>query len=167
MGAAPTPKTRVVVWAITLCMIAAVVASSFTSASAQAPGAARVVNAFYAWHFANKQDWTKLSSARQYFTPSLYASLAKVLAIQESAHEEVLDYNPFIHAQIEAQSYTTGRASGSGSTLSVPVNLRFKDSSGVSVIRVIVVQRSGEWKIDNLVYPGYGDLRSALRDALK
>lgn len=145
----------------------ALLATGMAFAAGQTASPTRTVASFYTWYFANQANWTNISGARQYLTPSLYASLAKVLAEEQKEHAAILDFNPFVNAQEEAQSYSTGTPSGSGATRSVPVQLRFAHIKGAGTVRVIVVRAAGGWKIDNFVYPGAGDLRRTLRDALK
>ncbi|HEV7180581.1 MAG TPA: hypothetical protein VGN11_11975 [Candidatus Baltobacteraceae bacterium] len=86
---------------------------------------------------------------------------------QRREQAEILDFNPFVDAQIEAQSYATGKPSGTGTTVSVPVSLRFAHAQVPGIVHVIVVRGPTGWRIDNFVYPANGDLRRTLQDSLK
>lgn len=79
----------------------------------------------------------------------------------------MLDFDPFDGAQSEAASYAITTPSGSGTSVAVPVRIRLSGGNGSSTVRVIVVRDSSGWKIDNFVYPGNGNLRDSLRNALK
>lgn len=136
-------------------------------AHAQTPAAVRVVNGFYAWYLASHGNWTNLSGARAYLTPSLYASLEKLVGKERAEQAEMLDFDPFDGAQSEAASYAITTPSGSGTSVAVPVRIRLSGGNGSSTVRVIVVRDSSGWKIDNFVYPGNGNLRDSLRNALK
>lgn len=151
----------------TLFALTAFLLTCFASGAAQTSGATQVVNAFYGWYFANQANWTNLSGARQFFTPALYAPLEKVIEQEKREQAEILDFNPFVDAQIEAQSYATGTSSGNGATVSVPVSLRFPHSKEPGILHVIVRRGPSGWKIDNFVYPDNGNLRRTLQDALK
>ncbi|HEY8313625.1 MAG TPA: DUF3828 domain-containing protein [Candidatus Baltobacteraceae bacterium] len=148
---------------LTLFAAIAFLASGITFAVAQPSDATRVVSSFYTWYFAHQKNWTNLSKARQYLTPSLYASLEKVLEEEQKTHASAFDYSPFDYAQEYAQSYSTGTPSGNATTISIPVRLRFSYSKVPSTIHVILVRGSGGWKIDNFVYPDNVDLRHTLQ----
>ncbi len=135
-------------------------------AYAQTSGAVRVVNAFYTWYLATHGDWTNISGARAYLTPSLYASLEKLVSKERQEQAQMLDFDPFSGAQAEPASYAIGSSSNRG-TSAVQVRVRLSGGNGSTMVRVIVVHTSSGLKIDNFVYPGMGDLRRALRDALK
>lgn len=150
---------------IPLALVAAVAVCP--SAYAQASGATAVVNNFYGWYVATHGDWAKLSGARSYLTPSLYAELEKLVARERREQAQMLDFDPFSGAQAEAASYTTGTAAANGAGSVIPVSIRLSGGNGSSAVRVIVVRSASGWKIDNFVYPGMGDLRSSLKDALK
>jgi Protein of unknown function (DUF3828) len=115
----------------------------------------------------NQQNWTDLSSAQTYLTLSLYASLQKAIEKQQAEKIELFEFNPFVDSQIEADSYSIGQPSGNSSTSSVPVRLSFPKRKEQGLVRVIVVRSSSAWKIDNFVYPGGGNLRRTLQEALK
>ncbi len=155
-------------WPLTLFVLIALFAAGGRSVAAQESPGARVVNSFYGWFFTHQTNWTaNLSGARGYLTPSLFRSLEKMVAIEQQEQAAVLDFNPFLNSQEEAQSYTTGKPSGSASTIAVPVMLRFAHLSQPGMVRAIVVDGPAGWRIDNIVYPGNGDLRRALQEALK
>jgi hypothetical protein len=146
---------------------AAFLASGFAGASAQSSGAVDVVHSFYDWLMGNQQNWTDLSGAEQYFTPSLYASVKKAVGKEQSEKVEIFEANPFVDSQIEADSYSIGGPSGKGTTATVPVTFHFPNSKQVGTVRVVLVHNSVGWKIDNFTYPGGGSLRNTLQNALK
>lgn len=136
--------------------------SSIPAAGVQTSSAAATVTSFYHWYFANKTDWTRLARARPYLTPSLYSALENVLHKQRSEGAEILEFDPFIGAQEQAQWYEVRSPSGNGTRLSVPVHLGFSHSNQPATINVIVVNGSGGWKIDDFAYPGNGTLRGQI-----
>lgn len=136
------------------------------SAYAQTSGAAPTVNGFYRW-YVGSHDWTNLSGARSFLSPSLYAALEKLVATERREHVAMLDFDPFSGAQAKAASYSTGTPVGNEAGTVIPVRIRLSGGNGSSSVRVIVVHGASGWKIDNFVYPGMGNLRSALSDALK
>ena len=152
---------------ITSLALIALVVTGARVADAQTSQAVRVVNGFYSWYIASHGDWTSLSGARPYLTPSLYASLEKLVGKQRAEQAQMLDFDPFSGAQAEAASFAVGTATGSGTSVAVPVRIRLSGGNGSSAVRVIVIRDSSGWKIDNFVYPGSGDLRGSLRSALK
>src|SRR5579872_4817038 len=106
-------------------------------AHAQTSAAVRVVNGFYAWCLGSHGDWTNLSGARKYLTPSLYASLEKVVDEQRAEQAEMLDFDPFSGAQSEAASYAISAPAGIGTSVTVPVRVRFSGGNGSSIVRVV------------------------------
>ena len=136
-------------------------------AHAQTPPAVRVVNGFCTWYLASHGDWTNLSGARAYLTPSLYASLARLVGKERAEQAQMLDFDPFDGAQSEAASYAIATPAASGASVAVPVRIRLSGGNGSSLVRVIVVRDSSGWKIDNFAYPGNGNLKDSLRNALK
>lgn len=151
---------------VSLAFIAAAITGGGI-ACAQSSGAVQAVNAFYGWYLGNHGDWTKLSGARAYLEPSLYASLQKLVDEERREQAEMLDFDPFSGAQAEAASYAVGTPTGGASRAAVPVKIRLSGGNGSSLIHVIVVRGSSGWRIDNFLYGGTNDLRHALSAALK
>lgn len=150
---------------LSIALIALVVNGSGI-ARAQTSGATSTVNAFYTWYIGTRGNWTSLTGARAYLTPSLYASLEKAVTIERQEQAEVLDFDPFSGAQAEATSYAAGTPSGNGTRAIVPVRIQLRGGNGSSMVRVIAVHGSTGWKIDNFIY-GTGDLKHSLAGALK
>ena len=159
-------EARVRQFSASLALVAATLLGGGT-AHAQTSAAVRVVDGFYAWYLASHGDWTNLSGGRGYLTPSLYASLEKLVRTERAEQAEMLDFDPFSGAQFEAASYAISTPAGSATSVAVPVRVRFSGDNGSSIVRVVTVRDSSGWKIDNFIYPGNGDLRGALRKALK
>lgn len=140
-----------------------------TAPAAAPSGSASVVNSFYRWYFSvngSHGGWTDhFAQARSYFDPSLYALLSKMLAEEQREHAEVLDFDPFVFAQMPAKSFTLGTAVASGSSVKVPVTLHF--GSAQTTHLTAIVRQNGGWQIENLVYGSEGNLRSMLEKAVK
>lgn len=141
-----------------------------TAPAAPSSGSASVVNSFYRWYFSvngSHGGWTDhFVQARSYFDPSLFALLSKMLTEEQREHAEVLDFDPFVFAQMPATSFTLGTAVASGSTVKIPVTLHFGKSGQTTHLSAIVRQNGG-WQIENLVYGSEGNLRSMLEKAVK
>ncbi len=93
-------------------LIVAILGMSGRIAFAQTSGAVPVVNAFYTWYLSTHGNWTKLSGARTYFTPSLYASLEKLVTEEGREHAEMLDFDPFSGVAVRTVVIRASRAFG-------------------------------------------------------
>lgn len=153
---------RIAVLAIALAFVA------LGPARAGEPTPAATVHAFYAWYFGalkTRDGWSgHLAGARAYLTPSLYQLLAKTVAVQNAAHAEVLDADPFADAQEHPKSFSVGTPGAGSTVVNVPVTLAFAGGHGTFVA---VVRNGGDWRIDNLLYGSGGNLRATLTQALK
>lgn len=85
-------------------LVLTVLFASTTIARADS-GAQKTVDAFYNAYIRSGLNWTDLSRMRKYLTPSLYSLVDDVVSKQK--HEEILDFDPFVNAQEEAQSVET------------------------------------------------------------
>lgn len=118
-----------------------------------AAGPVEVVQDVYTQHFAHQQRWDLTAErARERFAPALLALLdADDRAAAASPGELVgLDFDPLTNAQEEADSWTAGAAKLTGTSATVPVELR----TGAETTRITVrlVARGQRWQIADLDY---------------
>jgi hypothetical protein len=139
------------------------------SAAAAAPTPTAVVRSFYQWYFspsAKGHTFDHLGAAREFFTPSFYALLSRVMPY-ERLHGEVLEADPFIDAQIEASSVSVGSATITDGSAAVPVTVRYPRSISGGQVKVIVVKTAAGWRIDDFVGTTGGSVKSMLAHNMK
>jgi hypothetical protein len=131
---------------------------------------AGVVQAFYQWYSASAGRsggaFSRLGGARQLLTPSLYALLSRVRPY-ERTHDEVLDADPFVDAQIEASGMTVGAATVTKNAAVVPVTIRYSKAPAGGHVKVVVVKTAMGWRIDDFIGATGGSLRRTLARNMK
>jgi hypothetical protein len=132
---------------------------------------AGVTNAFYHWYFSvvtTRGGWqAHLAGAKPYLAPSLYASLAQVIALEQRTHDAILDYDPFNDSQIFATSVTVGSAAMTGATAVVPVTIHYPRSSTGGHLKVLLRKSAAGWLIEDFNAQVGGSLSKVLAHALK
>jgi hypothetical protein len=119
-----------------------------TAAAPQTGSPASVTSALYAWVFHGSGD---LHAIRPLLTPRFYADLTEAEAVERRTHKLVLDANPFIDAQIQADSATVGAPALSGATARVPVKIVYKRFPSGNVLTIVAVRTSEGWRIDDIL----------------
>jgi len=122
-----------------------------------------VVKAFYAWHQANPGTYSQwFASQRGAFTPELFGLLTKAFRPGPSQYAPDMNFDPFVYAQLVADSVTVGVETIQGDSASVPVNIRFsKDDTTSLTLRS--VRQGGNWKIANVTDGKEFDLLAYLK----
>ena len=140
-------------------------------ARAQSTSATAAVHGLYDWYFAaNKKrqaGWMNdLAHARPYLDPGLLALLQHGIAYDVKNHSaDILDFDPFIAAQVPASSYNVGAPSGGGDRVVVPVSLSY-GRSGKGAVRVIVRREGTSYRVYDIQTNDYA-LRALLTRNLK
>ncbi len=120
-----------------------------TAAPAQTPAAA--ASALYAWVFHGHDANRDLHAIRPVLSARFYGDLTRVFAVEARTHTLVLDANPFIDAQIEADYATVGTPSVTGSTATVPVKISYKRYPKGNVLTMVEVKTASGWRIDDIL----------------
>ena len=147
---------------------AATAAPASLPASATSSSAATVVRGLYAWyagpHPGKDRFWgDDLPRAKAYLDPGLYTLLRNTIAYQNARHEAILDFDPFIGAQIRATSTAVGTPTARGAYTAVPVAVTY-EHAGKGVVTAIVSNATGRvYDIEGSNYK----LRSLLTTSLK
>jgi Protein of unknown function (DUF3828) len=140
-------------------------------ASAQSTPATNVVRHLYDWYFGAQRHrpgmWMNdLVHARPSLDPALYALLRAGVTYDNDHHSaDILDFDPFVAAQIDASSYAVGPPAGSGDRVVVPVTLTYRHG-GKNVVRVIVQREGTSYRVYDIEGKDYA-LRSLLTMNLK
>lgn len=138
---------------------------------AQSTPATSVVRRLYDWYFAAQAHrpgmWMDdLVHARPYLDPKLYALLRAGVTYDNAHHSaDILDFDPFIAAQIEASSFVVGAPAGTGARVVVPVTLAYRHG-GKNVVRVVVQREGTSYRVYDIEGKDYA-LRSLLTLNLK
>ena len=143
-------------------------APAMLQAAPSASSPAAVVQRLYAWyrgpHPVRGGYWgDDLSRAQPFFDPGLYALLRDSVAFQRTYGMLVLDFDPFIGAQIAATSIEPKAPVARGAFTAVPLAIAY-EKGGHGAVTVIVANASGRvYDIDGRGYT----LRSMLAASLK
>jgi hypothetical protein len=157
-------------------LVATAIFTAAAPASAQNATPTSVVDGFYHWYFTDtgsNHEWFKhLSGAQRYLDPTLYANLAAALDREQKTHSEIIDFDPWVNAQWDAQAYAVGTVSAHGKAFWIPVTLTLsgRPNSTTHLTMIVGKNSSGEYRIDNVVYTvdkTTFDLSSFLTKALK
>lgn len=131
-----------------------------------------VVSGFYTWYLKNlsKPREKVLPLHKADFEPELYRMIIRgCQPISPKEGNVVLDFDPFIDAQIYGESFKMDATQMSGNSAKIPVNVKLERSNQYTHVVVSLRKNSaGAWQIDNIIYPkSKFDLRSFLKKNLK
>ncbi|HZV77660.1 MAG TPA: DUF3828 domain-containing protein [Candidatus Babeliales bacterium] len=152
-------------------MIAAVIAALLVSATPPAApnSPSATVSSFYVWYSKHGQGsaepWSQpagLVGAKPYLTDGFYRELTAVLAEQTRTHQAILDWDPFVDAQLTASKIQIGAASVRNGVAEVPVAIWYVHGAPPERIKAIVRQ-DGAWRIDDITVHDGHSLRAVLR----
>lgn len=139
--------------------------------SVAANPATAVLKKFYAWYAVQpNHDWAPhISQVKSLFDPGLYTSLLTVLHSEANQKEPIIDFDPFVNAQYDAQSYEFGTPSTKGGDVLVPVTLNrsVRTAPKSTLTAVLRKNAAGNYVIYNLIYDPTFNLRAYLQKVLK
>lgn len=140
-------------------------------AHAAPSGATAVVDHFYNWYFTTtRRDryWgAQFPQAKAYFDPTLYTLVQTALTRESAEHSDIIDFDPFVNAQVYAASFQVGTATVRGVTTYVPVTLPIQGRHGVSShLTMMLRYENGSYRIYDIDYTAF-HFRSFLQQALK
>lgn len=148
----------------------AVVLALAPAAPAQEPNIPKgVVNRFYRWYMKNPLHVRDhFAAVRPLFEPELYDKLQKVFQREAKRNEALLDFDPFVNAQVLATAYRVGTpVMERGSWATVPMTVTYERGGGKKTLQVVVHRFVDRWRIFNFVYDKSFDLNRMLDELLK
>jgi serine protease inhibitor len=145
--------------------------SDVGAAGVAASPATAVLKKFYQWYSVQpNHDWTPhFSQVKSLFDRGLYAALLAVLRSEANQKEPIIDFDPFVNAQFDAQSYEFGTPSTKGGDVLVPVTLNrsVRTAPKSTLTAVLRKNAAGSYVIYNLIYDPKFNLRDYLQKQLK
>lgn len=132
-------------------------------------GATAVLNKFYTWYLRQpNHEWTAhFSQVKGLFDPSLYTALETVLHSKANQQEPIIDFDPFVNAQWDAESYAFGTPNIKGAGVRVPVALYRRLYPKATLTAILRKNAAGSYVIYNLIYDPTFNLRDFLLKQLK
>jgi hypothetical protein len=156
-------------------LVCALLAGAFLLAAAPIPtrseGAIAVLKKFYTWYLRQpNHEWTEhFGQIRALFDPSLYTMLQTVLHSKANRQEPIIDFDPFVNAQWDAESYAFGTPITKETDVQVPVtlNLSGRPNAKTTLTAVLRKNASSSYVIYNFIYDPTFNLRDFLQKQLR
>ena len=155
----------------TLLVSAVLFAATPLPAQSPSTSAIAVLKKFYDWYLRqpNHEFTAHFAQAKPLFDPTLYTMFLTVLHSEANHREAIIDFDPFVNAQWDAQSYAFGAPTMKGASVNVPVtlNLSGKPNARTHLTAVLRKNAAGKYVIYNFVYDPKFNLRDFLSKELK